>query len=166
MATKTNSRDVLSLLKEDHQKVRDLLTRLSETTPRAQKKRQELLHEIGMELEKHARAEEQIVYPAYLEIAEKDDRQHFFEAAEEHALVRRVLEELQGTPPESEEFGARAKVLLDLVEHHAKEEEKQIFPAMRSEIERERLVEMAGEVENRKAELEPELEEMFQQIAP
>lgn len=154
--------DIVSILKEDHAKVKGLLERLSETTPRGAKTRQDLLFQIQVELEKHAAAEEELVYPAFLEIVAKDERKLFFEAREEHALVRRVLEEIGETPPESEEFAARAKVLKDLVEHHAEEEEAEMLPMMKKEMERERLVELGEEFQSRKEELEPELEERFQ----
>jgi iron-sulfur cluster repair protein YtfE (RIC family) len=164
-AARTSKSDVIALLKEDHAKVRGLLEKLSETTTRGQKTRQELLYQIEIELETHARVEEELVYPVFLEIVGKEDRKLFFEAREEHALVRKVLKEIGETPLESEEFGARAKVLKDLVEHHAEEEEKEMFPKMKAEIERERLVEMADEVEIRKEALAPELEERFQHAA-
>ncbi|HET9232708.1 MAG TPA: hemerythrin domain-containing protein, partial [Candidatus Eisenbacteria bacterium] len=118
------SKDVIALLKEDHAKVLEMLEKLSENkSARAQKSRQQLFTEIEIEIEMHARVEEEIVYPAFLELVEKSDRHLYFEAQEEHALVRRVLDEMDATSPDDEEFAARAKVLKDLVEHHAEEEE-------------------------------------------
>jgi hemerythrin-like domain-containing protein len=158
----TRSKDVIALLKEDHANVRELLGKLVEGRSRAPKSRQQLFTEIEMELELHARVEEEIVYPAFLEIVERSDRHMFFEAREEHALVRRVMDEMDAGSSEDEEFAARAKVLKDLVEHHAKEEEREMFPLLKSETEPERLREMGAEIEARKQELRPEFEGRYQ----
>lgn len=160
----SKSKDVVALLKEDHANVRELLGKLVEGKSRAQKSRQQLYTEIEMELELHARTEEEIVYPAFLDIVERSDRHLFFEAREEHALVRRVMDEMDAGSPEDEEFTARAKVLKDLVEHHAKEEEREMFPLLKSEIEPERLRQMGAEVEARKQELRPEFEGRYQHV--
>jgi hemerythrin-like domain-containing protein len=158
----TRSKDVIALLKEDHANVRELLGKLVEGRSRAPKSRQQLFTEIEMEIELHARVEEEIVYPAFLEIVERSDRHMFFEAREEHALVRRVMDEMDAGSSEDEEFAARAKVLKDLVEHHAKEEEREMFPLLKSETEPERLREMGAEIEARKQELRPEFEGRYQ----
>ena len=160
----TKTKDVIALLKEDHANVRELLGKLVEGKSRAQKSRQELFTEIEMELELHSRVEEEIVYPAFLELVERSDRHLFFEAQEEHALVRRVMDEMDAGSPEDEEFTARAKVLKDLVEHHAKEEEREMFPLLKSETEPQRLREMGAEVEARKQELRPEFEGRYQHV--
>ncbi|MEO7324099.1 MAG: hypothetical protein ABIW82_04645 [Dokdonella sp.] len=53
----------------------------------------------------------------------------YFEALEEHrAAGELVLPDLIGSDPGSEQFSSRAKVLKELVEHHASEEEKDSFP--------------------------------------
>ena len=153
---------MIALLKEDHANVREMLKKFVEGKSRAQKSRQQLFTEIEMELELHSRVEEEIVYPAFLEIVERSDRHLFFEAQEEHALVRRVMDEMDAGSTEDEEFTARAKVLLDLVEHHAKEEEREMFPLLKSETEPERLREMGAEIETRKQELRPEFEGRYQ----
>ena len=129
---------------------------------RAQNSTQQLFTEIEIELEMHARVEEEIVYPAFLELVDKGERHLFFEAQEEHALVRRVLDEMDAGSKDDEEFAARAKVLKDLVEHHAKEEEKEMFPLLRSETEASRLRELGDEVNERTQELRPEFEGRYQ----
>ena len=160
----TKAKDVIALLKEDHANVRELLGKFVEGKSRAQKSRQQLFAEIEMELELHSRVEEEIVYPVFLEIVERSERHLFFEAKEEHALVRRVMDEMDAGSPEDEEFSARAKVLLDLVEHHAKEEEREMFPLLKAETEPERLREMGAEIETRKQELRPEFEGRYQHV--
>jgi hemerythrin superfamily protein len=125
--------NAVTMLKEDHRKVKDLLTKLDNTTERGAKTREKLVAQIEMELKIHAQLEEEIFYPAFKDAAKKkDDRELFFEATEEHHVVDMVLPNLKMTPAGSEEFGAKAKVLKDLVEHHIEEEEGQMFKRARA----------------------------------
>ena len=115
--------DAITLLTEDHQKVKKLLGELAETTSRAEKTRTELLQQIGRELRAHTKIEEELFYPAFKQAGEKsDDDKLYFEALEEHrAAGDLVLPDLQKTQVTSEQFSGRAKVLKELVDHHADE---------------------------------------------
>ena len=147
-------KDAITLLKADHQKVRALLGELAESSERATTKREELLAEIERELKIHTTIEEQIFYPAFRDAAEKaDDRKLYFEAVEEHHVVDTVLPELKGTEVGSEPFAAKAKVLQDLVEHHAGEEEREMFPRARKLLGRAELVRLGEELAQAKASL-------------
>jgi hemerythrin-like domain-containing protein len=146
-AKKPQDKDAIALLKEDHQKVRELLSELEETTERASAKRGELLATIERELTIHTKIEEEIFYPAFRDAAQKkDDKDLYYEAIEEHHVVELVLPEIKETDTDSEEFGAKAKVLKDLVEHHAEEEETEMFPRARKLMDREELVRLGGEL--------------------
>jgi uncharacterized protein YqjF (DUF2071 family)/hemerythrin-like domain-containing protein len=156
MATtkKSQGKDAIALLKDDHQKVRDLLRQLEATTERAASKRQKLLATIEQELTIHTKIEEQIFYPAFREAGEKKgDKTLYYEAIEEHHVVDLVLPEIKDTKVDSEEFGAKAKVLKDLVEHHAEEEETQMFPRAKKLIAREDLVRLGSELAQAKKSL-------------
>ena len=149
-----SEKDAITLLKADHQKVRALLGELTESSERATTKRGELLAEIERELKIHTTIEEQIFYPAFRDAAEKaDDRKLYFEAVEEHHVVDTVLPELKGTEVGSEAFAAKAKVLKDLVEHHAREEEREMFPRARNLLGRGELVRLGEELAQAKASL-------------
>jgi hemerythrin superfamily protein len=153
------SRDAIELLKADHARVKKLLAELKETTPRGLKKRQGLLAAVAPEIKVHALIEEEIFYPAYHEAAESDEeRKLFYEATEEHRLVDVVLPELLDEDPSSAEFGAKAKVLHDLIEHHAEEEESQMFPKARKLLGAERLRELGAALRARKQDLGADLE--------
>ena len=54
--------NAIDLLIEDHERVKDLLTRLTESTERAVKTRTELLSKLEMEVTIHTQLEEQILY--------------------------------------------------------------------------------------------------------
>ncbi|GAA0245155.1 hemerythrin domain-containing protein [Rhodanobacter caeni] len=147
--------DAIKLLTQDHQTVRQLLTQLEETTTRAVKKRADLLAEIAVQLKAHTTIEEEIFYPAFKAAGDKsDDAMMYFEAMEEHrAAGDLVLPDLQNTPTDSEKFSGRAKVLKELVEHHADEEEKEMFKRAKKLMGAAELKTLGEQLEKRKAEL-------------
>ena len=147
--------DAITLLKQDHEKVRGLLTELADTTNRAEKTRTELLQKIAAEIKAHTTIEEEIFYPAFKAAGEKaDDSKMFFEALEEHrAAGDLVLPDLLKTDVQSDQFGGRAKVLKELVEHHADEEEKEMFPRARELMDKAQLMDLGERMALRKAEL-------------
>ncbi|HYC89571.1 MAG TPA: hemerythrin domain-containing protein [Thermoanaerobaculia bacterium] len=149
-AKKKSPADAIGLLKEDHKKVMDLLDSLERATgPR----RTKLLGQIEQELQIHTTIEEEIFYPAWREAArKKDDQTMYYEAVEEHGVVKTFLPEA-GSGANNEELKAKAKVLKELVEHHAEEEEKEMFPRARQVMERDELRELGERMEARKREL-------------
>ncbi len=156
-AVRATSKDAIQLIKKDHATVRDLLSDLEETTARGAKKRTDLLEKIALEVRVHAQIEEEIFYPAFQDAAEtKEDEKLFYEAAEEHAIVHEKLPVLESTDPGTELFSARAKVMKDLIEHHAEEEENEILPRMKELLSQEELVELGERMQERKEELQSE----------
>jgi hemerythrin-like domain-containing protein len=149
------AKDAIQLLKDDHAKVKDLLSKLTETGEDASAGRQDILKEIQAELQAHTAIEEEIFYPAFKEAgAEQEDAKLFYEAKEEHRAVDElVLPDLSATDADSVEFAGRAKVLKDLIEHHAEEEEQEMFPRARELLSEEELLELGSEMEERKEEL-------------
>jgi hemerythrin superfamily protein len=122
----------ITMLKADHAHVRRLLRELSNTGDRAVKERERLVREIERELKTHAQIEEELFYPTFKALAEDSEKVDlFYEATEEHHVVDMVLPALKAANPKSHEFAAKAKVLKELVEHHAGEEEKKMFVAAR-----------------------------------
>ena len=84
----------------------------------------------------------------------EDDDKMFFEAMEEHrAAGDLVLPDLLGTDVQSDQFGGRAKVLKELIEHHADEEEKDMFPRARELLDRDVLIQLGERMQARKLEL-------------
>jgi hemerythrin-like domain-containing protein len=77
----------------------------------------------------------------------------FFEAREEHGLIKLMLPKADSTDPSTEEFAARAKVIKDLVIHHAKEEEKEMFKAAKKLFDRDELRSLGDQMQRRKREL-------------
>jgi len=147
---KAKAPDAIALLEEDHEKVRTLLGQLENATGA---RRQKLLTQIKKEVEVHTTIEEEIFYPAYHQAArKKEDKKLFFEAVQEHHVVDLVMPEMNdGSSPE--ELKARAKVLKDLVEHHADEEEKEMFPRAKKVMDRDELRSLGEMLLRRKEDL-------------
>jgi hemerythrin superfamily protein len=147
--------DAIELLKADHKKVRALLTELEETTSRATKTRPELLAKIKKEIEIHTSIEEEIFYPAFDAAAKtEEDRRMVPEALAEHKAAGDVtLPDLLASDVNSDEFGGRSKVLKELIEHHAGEEEKEMFPRARELLGKAQLEELGERMAQRKVEL-------------
>jgi hypothetical protein len=103
----------------------------------------------------HTTIEEEIFYPAYRDAVKKqEDRKLYQEALEEHHVVDLVMPELEETDAGTEIFSAKAKVLKEVVEHHAEEEEKEMFKRAKQVFEKEELRELGQRMEARKAELQ------------
>jgi hemerythrin-like domain-containing protein len=147
--------DALRLLKDDHDKMRKLLTELESTTERGVRTREELFSRIKGELTIHEVIEEEIFYPALKEHPKAKDI--VLEGYEEHHVVDTVMAELEGLPVDDESWGAKAKVMQENVEHHMEEEEGEMFQKARQVFDREELDELGTRMEQRKAEAQKEL---------
>jgi len=149
--------DAIALLKKDHEAVRGLLAQLERAAAKGGPRAEQLLAKVDREVKIHSQIEEEIFYPAFRDAAtKKDERELFFEAKEEHHVVDLVMPEVEGTDSGAEEFAAKAKVLKELIEHHAKEEERQMFPKARKLMDREELRDLGSRLKRRKTELQRE----------
>jgi len=118
--------DLLDTLKEEHELVQDMLKRLVDSEKAADRK--SLLKQIKANLVPHVRAEEKVLYDAVLALKDKAAKQDGEEGYIEHSLADKTLAKLEKIGNAlSPEFGAAAKVLKELVEHHIREEESSVW---------------------------------------
>ena len=135
--------NILQTLKAEHDQLRALFEQLDATTDRAEKTRTQLLEKVERLLIPHAKWEEQVFYPAFAERADNDGLKAHAEALEEHRAVEKtVLPDLKGADVDSRQFAGSAKALADMVQHHAREEENEIFTAMRKLFSAEELADL------------------------
>ena len=147
--------NAITMLKSDHATVKRLLRELSETGERATKQRETLVAQIERELKMHAQLEEEIFYPAFKAASRGTDAEDlFYEAAEEHHIVDMVLPALKAANPKSKEFTAKASVLKELVEHHIKEEESEMFAEARELFGDDQLRELGDMMQARRDAIE------------
>lgn len=150
--------NAIDLLKADHEKVKAILTQLSESTDRAVKKRTDLLDKLEMEISIHTQLEEQILYPAFKAAGGKDEAEMYYEAKEEHRTVDSlVLPDLKKTDPTTPEFAGRVKVVKELLEHHIEEEETEMFPQAKKILGKEKLDQLGEQMLDLKATLKKSL---------
>ena len=147
--------NALTLLEDDHKKMRKLLEELESTTERGVKTRGELYATIKGELMVHEAIEEEIFYPALKEHPKAEDI--VLEGYEEHHVVDVVMAELEGLPVDDEAWGAKAKVMKENVEHHMEEEEGEMFKQARSVFDRSELDDLGERMAARKASAQREL---------
>lgn len=150
--------NAIDLLKADHERVKGILSQLSESTERGIKKRTELLAKLEMEISIHTRLEEEVLYPAYKKAGGKEQDVMYYEAKEEHRTVDSlVLPDLKVTDPSTPEFAGRVKVVKELLEHHIEEEETEMFPQAKKLLGKAELEELGAQMETLKAQLKKEL---------
>ncbi|MEX0750902.1 MAG: hemerythrin domain-containing protein, partial [Dehalococcoidia bacterium] len=116
--------DALQVLREDHNKVKEMFQRFERSDDRSEKKK--IAEEAIMELEVHAQIEEEIFYPAMRKQLGNNELLH--EAEEEHHVAKMLMEELQTMRLNDKTFDAKFTVLAENVKHHIGEEEGEMFP--------------------------------------
>jgi hemerythrin-like domain-containing protein len=141
--------DAIALLKEDHQRVKDLFAQFEAANNAEAKWR--LAEEAFVELETHAQLEENIFYPAVNEETEEGP-ELVKESLSEHAMVKQLIQALRQMGPHSQEFDAKFHELMHNVEHHVEEEEAEMFPLAEEEL-AEDLDEMSAEMQELKKEI-------------
>ena len=147
--------NAITMLEEDHKKMRGLLEDLESTTERGVKTREELFATIKGELTLHETIEEEIFYPALKSHPKAEDI--VLEGYEEHHVVDLVMAELEDLPVDHESWGAKAKVMKENVEHHMEEEEGEMFKQARAVFDRQELEELGEKMAARKEQAGREL---------
>ena len=145
--------DALSLLTADHNRVRVLFARFqSAEEEKATAQMMELAAKIIVELEVHTIIEEDIFYPEVKE-ADEELKETVDEGLEEHHVAKTLIEEIKELGPEDDAFAAKMKVLIESVEHHATEEEEEMFPEVRKALDTAAREQLGEQLEALKAQL-------------
>jgi hemerythrin superfamily protein len=146
-------RDAVALLKQDHRTVEQLFDEFEEAEEDQQ---QAIAERVCQLLTVHAQIEEEILYPAAKEAFEDEEELDLVnEANVEHQSAKDLIAKIEGMTPEDETFKATVKVLSEYIKHHVKEEEGELFPALKkTELD---LKEMGAQLNDRKMTLMQEL---------
>ncbi|HEY0615904.1 MAG TPA: hemerythrin domain-containing protein [Candidatus Elarobacter sp.] len=148
--------DAIALLKADHKKVKELFAQVEETSERAKLQLKRLGEEICQELTVHAEIEEQIFYPTVKERTQrghKEEHDLVLESYEEHAAAKKVIEDIQATDAGDESYKPKITTLSELIDHHVKEEERELFPAVKELLGEEELVDLGQQMAQLKSQL-------------
>jgi hemerythrin-like domain-containing protein len=130
-----------ALLEKQHRKVKTIFNKLEKGRGDALA----LLEELSNDLAAHMAIEQEIFYPAIQHL----DSDLVREAYEEHALGEVALKRLLATDPESPSFKARVVAAKELIEHHVKEEEEELFPKVEKKLSDDQLSQLAKEMKAR-----------------
>ena len=145
--------DAVQLLTADHNRVRGLFAQAREAEEANKTETlQELAGKIFIELDIHTRIEEEIFYPE-VRAASDELRELVAEGLQEHHVVDQLIEEMKALDPSDENWSAKLTVMMENVEHHAEEEEDEMFPKVRSTFGQKRLDPLGERLEARKAQL-------------
>jgi hemerythrin superfamily protein len=124
------------MLREDHQKLKELFDQFGKTTNKSEKRN--IVTAAIAALEVHATLEEELIYPAWQKHV--DEQGLTDEALAEHHVVHVLIKELKEISPEDERYNAKFTVLSEQVTHHIKEEEGKMFPqAEKADVDWDRL---------------------------
>lgn len=129
--TTSGAKDAITLLTEDHKKVKKMFKDFAKLTKSGggQAEKAKLVERICVDLIVHTRIEEEIFYPAVR--AAIDDEDLMDEADVEHAGAKELIAQLQDMEPGDDHYDAKVTVLGENVDHHVKEEQDEMFPKAR-----------------------------------
>jgi hemerythrin superfamily protein len=132
--------DILDTLQEEHDEVQELLGKLVKSENG--REQASLLAKVKAALVPHTKAEEAVVYDAVLTLTGKDAQVDGNEGYVEHSLASATLKQLGTLQTATPEFTAHAKVLKELIDHHVKEEESNIWAQVKENFSDEQRQQM------------------------
>jgi iron-sulfur cluster repair protein YtfE (RIC family) len=133
-------------------KVNDLFARLAETSDGAVKTREKLFAELKAELELHTSLEEQHLFPILRRNAET--RELATDAVKDNKELRTKLAELEALPKHDATFPERLKELQKAFRQHARDEKRELLPAVQRALSDEQVQSVAEKIEAGVAEAE------------
>jgi hemerythrin-like domain-containing protein len=141
--------DPFSMLECDHRHVERLLHQLEESKERPE--RAGLVEQLTAALSLHVKFEEKHVYPLTRQILDDETVE---EANTEHELAREELgrlSQLLSAPG----FGAAVAMVQGGIKHHVEEEEGEVFPAMRHDLDARQQADLARRLVETKRDAGP-----------
>lgn len=152
--------DIFERLKQDHERQRDLLSRIDKATG---DEREELFRQFTLEAKSHASAEEQALYSTMMRKPQTTDETRHSVA--EHHEIEEALNDIAATELESSEWVEKFRELKHDFLHHIGEEEEDHFPDFAKylteadEQHMRAVFDARKEVEKAQAEVTPEKKE-------
>ncbi len=138
-----DGKDVVEFLLEQHRQAERLFGEVERASGEA---RREPFEQLVQLLAAHETAEEEVVYPAIRSSVPDGDRLADARTAEE-SEAKEALSELEKIGVDSPDFDTKLAAFQQLVDTHAQNEEREIFPLLRSSQSPEQLAKMAQSVE-------------------
>ena len=133
-------------------KANELFAKLSDTSDGAVKTREKLFTELKTELELHTNLEEQHLFPVLRRNAETKGLVP--DAIKDNRELRAKLAELEALPKNDEAFPERLKELQKTFRQHARDEKRELLPAVQRALSEEQVQGVAEKIEAGVAEAE------------
>lgn len=141
--------EITKALHTDHQQLKKLIRAVNKSEDADERRR--LFTEFAELLIKHSKAEEKVVYDALIATGEEEEEEAGYEGYTEHGLAETLLKQLKaGGDPMSPEWSAKAKVLMEMLDHHIKEEEDEVFSQVKEDFDTAARKEMGEAFEAQK----------------
>ncbi len=139
--------NAVEMLVDDHNQLKKLFGKVRETE--SEKEKRNLFEQIKTVLDAHTHIEEEVFYPAVREKEEIEDI--VMEGLQEHHQADLFIREIENLAGGSDVFVPKLQVLMEGVEHHIDEEEKEMFPKVRDQFSGSELDEMASRMQKAKS---------------
>lgn len=142
---------IREIIRMDHAKANTLFTEIGQSND--PQKIQEYFGQLYKDLNVHALAEEQAVYPKVR--AFYDDTRELYD---EQAEMKQRLDEIKAMSPSNiDQFKSKVKQLMDIVGDHIRQEESTMFTAIGNNLSHEQEKQMATEFKTAKSQLQQEM---------
>jgi len=150
--------NAIDLLMADHKEVERMF---KETEGAVRAKKRDLFFQIKAELETHAYIEETIFYPTLQ--AEGGDKliELTAEAIQEHIGMKCFLGELSAVSTDASKFDPLLTKLIEDVRHHVKEEEGEMFPAVKKRFAKDALDLLGAQMKSEKQRFQLSTETIY-----
>ena len=113
------------MLREDHQKIRQLFEQFDNTT---MTEKREIVKEALAVLDVHTSIKQDLIYPAWREHVHEQGLGLMDEAQETLHLVHTLMKAIENMNPEDTRYMSMCKALKERVTLHINEEERKMFP--------------------------------------
>jgi hemerythrin superfamily protein len=133
--------DAIALLKKQHAQVAKLFTQFEH----ADAGQDDIVQQICELLTMHDKIERDLFYPAISKMNEAIE-DTVLESLEEHHLVTVMLKQLADLDSSDPTYEAKVTVLKELVQHHVREEETELFKMVREVVDEQTLSDLGQQM--------------------
>jgi Hemerythrin HHE cation binding domain len=134
-----------TLMQAGPAKANELFAKLADTSDGAVRTREKLFADLKSELELHTSLEEQYLFPVLRRHAET--KELVGEAIKDNKQLRTMLSELDGMPKNDEGFAGRIKEMQKAFKQHARDEKRELLPAVQQALSEEQIHRVEGKME-------------------
>lgn len=132
--------DIVQAIKDDHKDLRKF-GKILKSEDSSLKEKKEAYKCFSSLLKSHSKSEEKAVYELCLKV--KDLKLETNEGYIEHHVADSLMKEISATKKE-DKWCAQVKVLAEVVEHHADEEEKEFLPKISKDFDEKQQNQMSA----------------------